>query len=480
MPARVTGWALKRLLDCERRLWRSEHARGSDAPRGDHGDVLGEKSRTLEDQVAATLPDLVGPVWAPGVPFADAGAETARLLHETTHAIRRPVLMSADGGSSATPAFLLREGAAVVVRDVRLAHHPERSRDSRVRSSFAGWLVREITGLHVTRLEIVNGLGEIVELEPLRDGELQSLVERARELLGDSSEPDLLLAHSHCQDCEHYAHCWDRAEAERRIEVAPSVTRARARLLHDEGIRTFDELAARTPDSFRHRDLRANAFLLQAEARAWSTSRPVWLKAPDLPRGRTPVWFDVEADSDGLRAPVPVYLWGLAVEQPEPRFEPLLAELTPEGDREAWARFVARALEVFDDHPEAVWVHWHDAEPMWLDRYITRLGAPAAFVQRIRAPGACFDLHRALDRAVRLPLRSTSIKFVARWLGFKWSNPDADAAWSTAQAHRARETRDPVERARLLAQVASYNADDLWAMRVVWNWLQEQARAQGS
>jgi uncharacterized protein len=474
MPSRVTGGALKRLLDCERRLWRGEHARAHAAARTEHEDVLGEKSRALEDQVAATLSGLAGPVWGSGVTFEAAAAETLRLLRETRQPIRRPVLLSLDGSLSATPAFLLRDGDAIVVRDVRLAHRPERSRDHRVRLAFAGWLARTVSGLEVARLEIVNGLGELLPVEGIPDGELAGLVARALELLGDDApEPDLLLAHSHCSSCEHYEPCWDRAEAERRIEVAPSVTRARAQLLHDEGIRTFDELAQRTPESFQHRDLRAHAGTLLAEARAWATAAPVWLNPPQLPRGRTPVWFDVESDSDGQRAPVPVYLWGLAVEQPEPRFEPLLAELTAEGDRAAWQAFIARALQVFEAHPDAVWVHWHDAEPMWLDRYIARLGAPDAFVQRIRAPGACFDLHRALERSVRLPLRSTSIKFVARWLGFEWSNPDADAAWSTAQAHRARETADLQERERLLAEVMRYNADDLWAMRAVWKWLEQ-------
>jgi predicted RecB family nuclease len=61
---------------------------------------------------------------------------------------------------------------------------------------------------------------------------------------------------------------------------------------------------------------------------------------------------------------------------------------------------------------------------------------------------------------------------VAPWLGFQWSNPDADAAWSTAQLHRARATDDAAERQRLLDEVARYNADDLWAMRVVWRWLE--------
>lgn len=474
MPARVTGGSLKRLLDCERRLWRGEHAREHAAARTEHDDVLGEKSRALEDQVAATLPDLAGPVWGSGTTFDAAAAETLRLLRETRRPIRRPVLLSGDGHLSATPAFLLRDGDAIVVRDVRLAHRPERSRDHRVRLAYAGWLARTVSGFEVARLEIVNGLGELLQVEGIADGELEGLVSRALELLADGApEPEMLLAHSHCTSCEHYEPCWDRAESERRIEVAPSVTRARARLLHEEGIRTFDQLAQRTPESFHHRDLRGHANTLLAEARAWSTNAPVWLHDPQLPRKRTPVWFDVESDSDGPRAPVPVYLWGLAVEQPEPRFEPLLAELTPEGDRAAWQAFVARALQVFEEHPDAVWVHWHDAEPMWLDRYIARLGAPEAFVQRMRAPGACFDLHRALDRSVRLPLRSTSIKFVARWLGFEWSDPNADAAWSTAQLHRAQATSDPEERASLLAEVLRYNADDLWAMRSVWRWLEE-------
>ena len=245
-------------------------------------------------------------------------------------------------------------------------------------------------------------------------------------------------------------------------------------MLRAEGVRTFHELAARAPGSFARRELREAAPALLNEARAFATGAPVWLRDPALPRDRTPVWFDVESDAEGERAEVPVYLWGLAVERAEPVFEPILSELTPEGDADAWRRFVARALEVFREHPDAVWVHWHHAEPMWLDRYIARHGAPAAFVERMRAPGTLLDLHHRLERCVRLPLRSTSVKFVAPWLGFRWSNPDADAAWSTAQLHRARATKDPAERQQLLDEVARYNADDLWAMRTVWRWLEAQ------
>jgi uncharacterized protein len=434
--------------------------------------MLGERSRALEDQVAATIPDLAGPVQGPGLSFEQAAAESVRLLRETGRSVRRPVLVSADGQRSATPAFILREGDTLVIRDVRLAHRPGSRRDNRVRVAFAGWLARELTGLPVARLELVSGLGQVDVVEPESDAELERLTARTIELLSDAPEPDMLLGHSHCQHCDHYAHCWDRAEAEHRIEVMPAVTRARAVLLRAEGVRTFDELAAREPGSFARRELREAATALLNEARAFASGSPVWLRDSGLPRDRTPVWFDVESDAEGERADVPVYLWGLAVERDQPVFEPILSELTPAGDAEAWQRFVARAMEVFHEHPDAVWVHWHLAEPMWIERYIARLGAPAEFVERMRAPGVLLDLHRLLERCVRLPLRSTSIKFVAPWLGFQWSNPDADAAWSTAQLHRARATDDAAERARLLAEVARYNADDLWAMRVVWKWLE--------
>ena len=474
MPPRVTGGALKRLLDCERRLWLSEHAREAASARTEHDDVLGERNRSIEDTAAASVVGLAGPVLRPGMSFDEAAAETLRLLRDTDLPLRRPVLMSADGRYTATPAFILRAGDALVIRDVRLAHRPEKKRENRVRVAYAGWLARQLSGRDVARLEIVNGLGHVVEVEPEPDHELARLSARTLELLGDSPEPDLLLTHSHCQHCDHYAHCWDRAEAEHRVEVVPMVTRARAALLHEEGIRTFDQLAARTPESFTHPDLKPYAALLLAEARAWATQAPVWLRDPGLPRDRTPVWFDVESDSEGELATVPVYLWGLAVENGEARAETVLAELDAAGDRDAWQRFVARTLEVFRQHADAVWVHWNNAEPMWLERYIARLGAPDEFVKLVRAPGAMFDLHRALERSVRLPLRSTSIKFVAPWLGFHWSNPDADAAWSTAQLHRAREAADPAERERLLAEVARYNADDLWAMRAVWKWMESR------
>ena len=147
----------------------------------------------------------------------------------------------------------------------------------------------------------------------------------------------------------------------------------------------------------------------------------------------------------------------------------MCADFGPDADRAAWERFVARASAILEREPRARWVHWDAYETLWLDRYHERHGSPGDFLPRMKR--ACFDLKRALDRMVRLPLRSYSVKHVARWMGFSWRNPEAGSEWSLAQYHRARETSDPAERQRLLDAVTEYNADDLWAMRAVWRWL---------
>lgn len=199
-------------------------------------------------------------------------------------------------------------------------------------------------------------------------------------------------------------------------------------------------------------------------------------EAPRLPAGPL-VWFDLEGDSRGEDAEVPIYLWGIALEPAGEAAvsEAIIARLREGGDLAAWQRFIARATQILDEHPGARWVHWDAYEPLWIGRYAERHGAPDGFVERMRA--ACFDLKRVVDRCVRLPLRSYSIKYVAPWMGFHWRNAESGSEWSVAHFHRASETTDAAERERLLAELAEYNEDDLWAMRAIWRWLRDNAPA---
>jgi uncharacterized protein len=186
------------------------------------------------------------------------------------------------------------------------------------------------------------------------------------------------------------------------------------------------------------------------------------------------VWFDLEGDSLA-EVEVPIYLWGfgLGAGSAPLEYRGVIAEPGAEGDREAWERFLAMARQMFDDHPDAVWVHYAEYERTWLLRYIERHGDPEGTARRIQ--GAMFDLRAALQRAVVLPLRTYGIKAVAQHLGFRWRNTDAGSQWSTVQYLKARAASVPAERERLFASIAEYNEDDQRAMRHVWEWMVREA-----
>ncbi|MFN8586785.1 MAG: TM0106 family RecB-like putative nuclease [Candidatus Eisenbacteria bacterium] len=473
-PSRITAQALVQVADCRRRLWLGAHARVPMAPLPEHVVVLRERAREHERALAARFDDLAGPFWKHDGPLSEVAAETLRLLRETRRPVWRGALMSADGHRVAHPGFLSWDGDTLVVTEARLALRPEARADFALQLAHVRALLEE-SGVHAPmRFEIVNGQGETLAVEPATAARYASVVRAVEATLAEPDEPGELRAHSNCKRCPYYEHCWDMAERDGRIELLPEVQIAHVPDYHAAGVRTLAELAQLDPLVLPEGPVRTAARKAIVVARAWLEHRAAWLQPPHLPEGPL-VWFDLEGDSLGEKSENPIYLWGLALETPgtAAAAEAVLAELGPDGDRAAWERFVSRASAILDAHPDARWVHWDAFEPLWIERYAERLGAPEGFVKRMKL--ACFDLKRVLDRCVRLPLRSYSIKHVAPWMGFEWRNPESGSEWSVAQFHRARESADPAERERLVQSLVEYNEDDLWAMRAVWRWLQANA-----
>ena len=475
---RLTPQSLSTANDCPRRLWLQHHLPGTGAPPGEHILMLRERSEAHERAIAARFAGLIGPLWRREGAFTDAAAETLRLLRDTRQPLYQPALLSPDGRRSAVPDILYWDGDVLVVLDVRLALRPETRSDFALQLAHHRALVRETTGIEPGRFEIVNGYGETIAVEPAAEHAYANALRTAETVLGSATEPDLLLAHSACRSCAWYAHCWDLAQEQRRIEVLPEVQSAHVAAWHAAGVRTLEQLAAADPAHPPAQVPPAMARRAIVAAAAWRDNRAVWLNALELPRYPA-VWFDLEGDSRGEDAEIPIYLWGFALDdgRTAPRNEAIFATFDADGDRTAWERFVARATAILDAHPGIPWVHWDHYEPLWVRRYADRYGAPEGFLERMNA--ACFDLKRVLDRCARLPLRSYSIKHVARWMGFAWRNPESGSEWSTARFHRACETADIAERAELLRGLGEYNEDDLLAMRTIWRWLAAHAGDAG-
>jgi uncharacterized protein len=468
---RVSATSLYLLHQCDRRLWLAWHRSELAAPPDDFDRLLWEKGREHEREVREShFTKAVGPVFV-GQPLERAAEETLRLLRASRAALYQPLLLSRDGRRVGVPDFLYREGGRLVIHDaklaVNLANHPEIA----LQMTHYAALLEESLGERPARLEITNGNDERLEVEWVVEDLYQEALDRAASLLAGGPEPDTLRTHSVCEGCPFYEHCWPQAVSADRIEVLRDVTGNVAARLHDLGIHTIERLAGAKPDQIRVKGIDKSAGAIVAEAQAHRSQQAVWIAPPELPPWPV-VWFDLEGDPEGEEVDRAIYLWGFALDDGKrrPRAEAITAGFEDQGGQRAWERFVERATELLDGHPEARWVHYSPYEKTWVRKYAEVYGAPEGFLARLEE--ALFDLlHKGVRRSVRLPVYSYSIKRVADFAGFSWRNPASGSVWSIVQYQRARACSDPAERTRLLGEIEDYNADDLLAMRAVWRWM---------
>jgi predicted RecB family nuclease len=201
---------------------------------------------------------------------------------------------------------------------------------------------------------------------------------------------------------------------------------------------------------------------------------PLWLAPPQLPPWPV-VWLALEGGPEGGQGHRSTRLWGLAVDdgRGEPTPEAITADFDDQADRRGWERFVTRASEIIERYPEARWVHYSACERNRVRHYTDRHGAPPGFLERLEE--AFFELlSRGVQRAVRLPFDSCSLRQVAGLAGFRWRSSRPGPTGSIGQYQKARASIDPVERTRILREIADSNAEELLAMRAVWRWMLEQ------
>jgi predicted RecB family nuclease len=144
-----------------------------------------------------------------------------------------------------------------------------------------------------------------------------------------------------------------------------------------------------------------------------------------------------------------------------------------EGDRQGWAGFLDSAQNVFQEHGDVPFVHWHHYERVRLDMYIQRFGDPKRIARRIRRN--LLDLLPVTQSSVALPLPSYSLKVVEKYVGFRRTLEEANGDWAMATYIEATETEDEERRTELYQRVLDYNREDLAATWAVLSWLRSRS-----
>ena len=416
---------------------------------------------------------------------------TRQEVENRVPAIYQPVLRGEAnlGGTECEiigePDFLLREEPGYVVRDCKIslriteADHPEILRQLEL----YGWLYEQAFGCPPVRLEVFSGSGNI---EPLDYDQGEAALAELAEILGfmqSESEPFSPVGWSKCQDCGYRPLCWPRAEEGRDVALVVGVDQGLARALRGEGISSYDELLdtfdETTLAEFRRpwgRGLRkvgknASAILRMAEATA--SGRELVLHAPEIPNSPNYVMFDLEGLPPYLDETEKIYLWGMQVFGDHPsEFLYALAGFEEDGDRDGWNRFLANAAQVFSEHGNIPFVHWHDYEKNKLALYVERFGDSDGVADRVK--GNLLNLLPITRDSIVMPIPSYSLKVVESYIGFQRTQDEYGGQWAMAKYIEAVESEDETLRDEVIDKILVYNREDLEATWAVLQWLKSK------
>lgn len=382
------------------------------------------------------------------------------------------------------PDFLIRQANGYAIRDCKIARritdkdHPEILRQV----GLYGWLYEQNHGSPPAALEVLAGDGAIVPVN--YDGGVAAKADLAKILaLSRAREvPFVAVGWTKCSSCGFRDRCWNAAIEGRNVAVVPDVDQALTRVFYDMGVRTYDDLLAtfpapaalaevKKPFGATQRKVGKAADSILRNARALATGRAELIAPPVLPAGPNYVMFDLEGLPPPLDAIDKIYLWGMQVfgERPSP-YRPALAEFGEAGDRAGWDAFLATAEEIIRDYGELPFVHWATYEKTKLAMYVERYGDRDGIAERVGRN--LFDLLPATRQSVALPLPSYSLKVVEQYVGFKRSQDEYGGEWSMARYIEATETADEALRQKVIADICTYNREDLEATWAVFNWLQ--------
>ena len=386
------------------------------------------------------------------------------------------------------PDFMLPDGASHIIRDAKLARTIERGKKPGIflQLQLYGWLYEETMGLPPTRLEVLNGRGELVEIE--RDNEaVMAELEEILRLRSLDQEPFEVVGWSKCQDCDFTDYCWPQAEEQRAPGVIPGVDVGMGRRFAELGVSRFDEI----PERFEVAALAEmkrpwgkgetrvgpkQAGEVMAHVRARLEDLPVQIGPVEIPESSHHVMFDLEGLPPEEDGPDKVYLWGMQLyptsggEPEEPTFA--LAGFDEDGDREAWEEFLRRSARILDQYGEDTpFVHWASYEKTKINLYVEKYGDRDGIAEKL-VERNLLDLLPVTKGAFALPLPSYSLKVVERYVGYERTKvPGYKGDQSIARYMVAVETDDEVLREAIVSELCDYNHEDLEATWAIFEWL---------
>ena len=285
---------------------------------------------------------------------------------------------------------------------------------------------------------------------------IQKAVSQVAALLSASSQPDLIL-NRHCTECEFQDHCRKIATEKDDLSLLSSMSEKECQKLKAKGIFTVTQLSYtfRPRRRAKKQTDKSEKYLHSLKALAIRENKIHVVGSTELKIQGTPVYLDVE----GLPDRDFYYLIGMRIGSGQSVIQHSLWANETDDEKRIWNDFLGILAGV--ENP--ILIHYGSYETTFFTRMLARHGVPPEYSSMPAVFERAINLVSVIYAKVYYPTYSNSLKDIARYLDFKWSDTEASGLTSIVWRHQWEETRsgDP------LRKLTIYNAEDCAALERV-------------
>lgn len=372
---------------------------------------------------------------------------------------RRPIAELKAIDSSAKSSFGDWYYAAYDIRN-----DPELKDEYKFPLVFASLILGKIQGARPQDAYIMNADGEARSflIEPFLDKFQLTLKEIEKILDGEKPPPFIK---GGCKRSPWFAICEEETKGCEDISLIHGISQRDQRDFYELGIKTVSQLAE------------SDLSRLEAGLEGWNydklirvrnqaevliSGQPIVIQRYNFPEVKNEIYFDVESDpTRGID-----FLFGLLVKKQNRKtadFEYFLAK-GKEDEKKMWEDF----LEFLSKLDNFVIYHYGYYEKHVLGRLEKRYGAPTDLMKKFRENS--LDLYSIFTSSVVLPIYFYSLKDVAGFIGYKWSDEGAGGGEAVTWYDQWLETG----KEDFLKKLIKYNEDDTRATALIKEWLKKQ------
>jgi predicted RecB family nuclease len=342
-------------------------------------------------------------------------------------------------------------GGSVQLIPSRFTFYNKLTRDDKLLLAFDALVLSEMLSLEVSLGRIIHGDNHCtlkVKTTALTR-EVRKLIVKLDTVLSSHSPPDLVLKR-HCGECEFQAQCRKRAIEQDDLSLLAGMTEKERKKYNSKGIFTVTQLSYTFRPRRRPKRLAAKRekYHHSLKALAIRENKIHVVGNPETKFEGTPVFLDVE----GLPDRDFYYLIGVRFKATDGVVQHSLWADSLADEERLWTDFLCLLSEI--ENP--VLLHYGSYEKAFLKRMCDRYGNPVQGSTQDKVIKSSVNLLSLVFAQIYFPTYSNGLKDVARFLGFRWSEPDASGVQSISWRHEWDKTRAPSLRQKLI----TYNRED--------------------